>query len=338
MPTTYIIEQGAELVCDGECLAVHKDEAMLQSLPLIKLDQIVIVGNVGISTPAIKRVLDRNIDVIFVTQRGRFHGKLIGRTSPHVALRHLQYRRADDPAWMLETARALVRGKLHNCRALLQRYRRDRVAPPPELTHSIDALGASLQRVERVRGRSALMGVEGFGTQRYFAGLRAIIAEEWGFAGRVRRPPTDPVNVLLSLGYTLLLANVLGALEMVGLDPFLGYLHTTAYNRPSLALDLMEEFRPVLVDTVVVQAVRTAITSDDFTVTDDAERPVMLSDAGKRAFVRAFEERMQTLVQHPEGRDSGPGQVDYRRCIALQARRMARAVQRGAIYQPFTIR
>lgn len=338
MPTAYILEQGAELICTGERGAVCKDGTTLQVLPLMKLDQLVIVGNVGLSTPAIKRLLDRNIDVVFVTQQNRFHGKLTGRTSPHVALRRLQYHRATDAAWSFNVARAVVGGKLHNCRALLQRYRRDRVAPPQALTASITAMAGSLDRLARVQGRSALMGVEGFGTQRYFAGLRAIIAQEWGFAARVRRPPTDPVNVLLSLGYTVLLGNVLSALETVGLDPFLGYLHTTAYNRPSLALDLMEEFRPMLVDPVVVRVLRTSISADDFSFTEDTDRPVVLSDAGKRAFVRALEERMQALVLHPEGSDSGPGQVPYRRCIGLQARQMARAIQRGIAYQPFVLR
>lgn len=189
MPTAYILEQGAELFCTGECMTVCKDGTTLHRLPLIKLDQIVIMGNVGISTPAIERLLDRNIDVVFVTQQNRLHGKLTGRTSPHVALRHLQYRRADDAVWSLNLARAVVQGKLHNCRALLQRYRRDRVTPPPDLAASITTIAASLDQVARVHGRSALMGMEGFGTQRYFRGLRAIIAHKWGFMARVRGSP-----------------------------------------------------------------------------------------------------------------------------------------------------
>ncbi len=340
MPTLYLIEQGAELHCDGERMDVRRDGVVLQSLPLIKIEQVVIFGNVQLSTPAIKRLLDREVDVVFLTQGGRFHGRLVGESPPHVALRRLQYRRADDSAWALAVARAMVGGKLRNQRALLQRFRRDRVDPPPELDEIITTLQETTHKAERTQGRSALMGAEGFATKRYFAGMRLLFRDAgWGFNARVRRPPTDPVNVLLSLGYTLLLNNVLGAVQTVGLDPYLGCLHVDEYNRPSLALDLMEEFRPLLVDSLVLRCCNAGTVSPaEFSPTDDRDRPILLSDAGKRSFVRAFEERLRLEVLHPEGAESGPGRVAYRRCIELQARRLARAIQRGGTYEPLVTR
>ncbi|WP_029214728.1 CRISPR-associated endonuclease Cas1 [Kallotenue papyrolyticum] len=339
MPPLYLLEQGAELRCDGECLLIHQDGQPQRSVPLIKVEQVVVFGNVRLSTPAIKRLLDREIDVIFLTVDGRFQGRLVGATPPHVGLRRRQYRRAEDRAWALELARALVLGKLHNGRTLLQRYRRDRQMPPPELDEAIAALAQARARAMETQGHAALLGAEGFGTQRYFAGLRALFDPAWGFTTRARRPPTDPVNVLLSLGYTLLLHNVVSALETVGLDPYLGFLHREVYNRPALALDLMEEFRPVLVDSVVVQVCRDGtLTPALFSRSDDAERPVVLEDAGKRRFIEAFEARLRREVLHPEGSDSAPGQVSYRRCIELQARRLARAIQQGSVYQPFQLR
>ncbi|MBA3947472.1 MAG: CRISPR-associated endonuclease Cas1, partial [Herpetosiphonaceae bacterium] len=210
MPTLYLVEQGAQVSCDGERLEVRQSGSVLTSLPLIKIDQIVVFGNIGFSTPALKRLLDRDIEVVFLTLGGRFHGRLVGQTPPHVALRRMQYRRADDPNWTISVAREIVLGKLRNERALLQRLRRDRVAPPAELDDVILALAETVTKAERAQGRSTLMGLEGFGAKRYFAGLRALLGPAWGFNARVRRPPSDPVNVLLSLGYTLLLQNVLG--------------------------------------------------------------------------------------------------------------------------------
>src|SRR3712207_4496610 len=117
MPALYLIEQGAELHCDGERMEVRHEDAVLQSMPLIKIDQVVVFGNVQLSTPAIKRLLDRNIDVVFLTLAGRFHGRLVGEAPSHVALRRLQYRRADDTSWAIALARAVVLGKLQNQRA-----------------------------------------------------------------------------------------------------------------------------------------------------------------------------------------------------------------------------
>ncbi len=339
MPPLYLIEQGAAVHCDGERLSIRKADEVLQTVPLVKVDQVVVFGNIQLSTPAIKRLLDLDIDVAFLTQHGRFRGRLVGDTPPHVALRRMQYRRADEQGWSFEVARALVRGKLRNCRALLQRYQRDRVAPPPALRESIEALHEVLGKVEGVQGRSALMGLEGFGAKRYFNGLRALLDADWGFTSRERRPPPDPVNVLLSLGYTLLLSNVVYVIETVGLDPYLGFLHTETYNRPSLALDLMEEFRPLLVDMLVLRCCNEKLLSrDDFTPSDDPARPIVLGNTGKRAFIQAFEDRLRKEVLHPDGAGHAPGRVPYRRCIELQVRQLARAIQQGDVYQPFGAR
>ncbi len=147
------------------------------------------------------------------------------------------------------------------------------------------------------------------------------------------------MNVLLSFGYTLLLNNTVGAVQTVGLDPYLGYLHVDEYNRPSLAVDLMEEFRPLLVDSLVLRCCNGGtVTHADFEPSEDPSRPILLSATGKRSFIRAFEERLRLEVLHPEGADGRPGKVAYRRCIELQARRLARAIQRNERYVPFTTR
>jgi CRISPR-associated protein Cas1 len=339
MATLYVVEQGAEIGCDGERLEVRRADAVIGSVPLIKVDDILIFGNVGISTPALKRLLDRGIEVTFMTVDGRYHGRLIGQATAHVALRQAQYARAADTAWTLRQAQAFVDGKVRNQRAVLQRFARNR-ANPPEAIHSVIAdLERYQRRIERTTRVAALLGVEGSATARYFGGMRSLLDSAWGFERRQRRPPPDPVNVLLSLGYTLLAHKALGAVQAAGFDPYLGFLHQLDYNRPSLALDLMEEFRPLLVDALVLRICNDGrLTPDDFTP-GASERPIVLSDAGKRRFLEAFEERMRTEATHPEGADSGPGRVSYLRCLELQARRLARVVRGQAErYIPFTAR
>ncbi len=339
MATLYVVEQGAEIGCNGERLEVRRAEQLIGSVPLIKVDDILIFGNVGISTPALKRLLDRGIEVTFMTVEGRYHGRLVGQVTAHVALRQAQYASAAADAWSLRQAQAFVTGKLRNQRALLQRFARNRTAAPVEALGAVSDLERYLERVERTTKLASLLGVEGSATARYFSGMRSLLGAEWGFRVRQRRPPPDPVNVLLSLGYTLLAHKTLGAVQAVGFDPYLGFLHRLDYNRPSLALDLMEEFRPLLVDSLVIRVCNDGrITAEDFTP-GDAERPIILSDGGKRRYLEAFEERMRTEAIHPEGADSGPGRVSYLRCIELQARRLARVVRgQAAAYQPFIAR
>ena len=339
MPTLYVIEQGAEIGCDGERLEVRRTGEILSAVPLVKISDIIVFGNVGLTTPAIKRLLDRGVDVTFMTLEGRYHGRLVGEVTAHVSLRQAQYARAADSAWALRQAQAIVGGKLHNQRALLQRFARNRASPPPDAESTAHALGDYLGRVGRTTRIPALLGVEGSATACYFRGLRSLIGPDWHFSARLRRPPTDPVNVLLSLGYTLLANKVRGAVQSVGFDPYLGFLHQLDYGRPSLALDLMEEFRPLLIDSLVLRVCGDGrITAEDFTP-GDAARPIVLGDAGLRRYLTAFEERLHTEATHPLGADSGPGKVSYLRCLELQARQLARVVHgQDDVYTPFTAR
>ncbi|RRR69994.1 MAG: CRISPR-associated endonuclease Cas1 [Candidatus Viridilinea halotolerans] len=167
-----------------------------------------------------------------------------------------------------------------------------------------------------------------------------VFDPSWQFTDRNRRPPTDPVNATLSLGYTLLQHHILGAVQSVGFDPYLGFLHQPDYHRPSLALDMMEEFRPLIIDSLVLRCCSDGrLTPADFTTGDSASRyAVRLSDEAKRRFIAAYEERLQVKLTHPEGADRGPGEVDYRRCFELQARRLVRAIQSGEAYEPMFTR
>lgn len=335
MVPLYVVEQGAKIHKERRRLVVKKDEQTLHSIPLIKVDQVLIFGNVGITTPALTWLMSQNIEIVFCDRHGRFKGRVVGPSSGHSKLRRLQYRRVDTPTFALNTARAIVKAKLRNSRTLLLRYNRQ--LHRPQITTAANRLRELLDRTERSNSVNSLLGVEGIGAAVYFEVLPLLFKhDDWHFARRVRRPPTDPINVLLSFGYTLLTRQLEAAVERVGLDPYLGCLHADSYNRPSLALDLTEEFRSIVVDSVVLRCLNSAlITPANFTnQPNNPERPVLLDDAGRNRFIREFEGRLALTFTHPALAEK----VTYRRCFELQARDMARAIQADGLYQPFVVR
>lgn len=332
MPPLYVIEQGAKLSCDGRRLVVSKEDAELSSVPLVHVSEVVLMGHVGLTTPVIKLLLLENVDVVFLTQDGQYCGRLSGPATPHVLLRRRQYRCQEDGRFVQAMAQNMVRGKLSNMRTLLMKHNRER--GDATIASAITALGAALERVPRTTMLSSLAGVEGAATAAYFGGWKRLLKGGWKFEKRQRRPPPDPINVLLSFGYTLLARTAQGAVEAAGLDPYAGFLHGVEYNRPSLALDLMEEFRAV-VDGVVLWCCNSGeVVPDDF-APGDAERPVVMSDGAKRKFIQAYEQRMAREIMHPRLNERLP----LRRCLQAQARLIVDCIQRSRPdYTPMVFR
>lgn len=351
MPPLYLTIQGSKLCFRGRRFVVEKDEQIVMTVPAVHVDQVLIFGNIALTTPAIAHLLDQSIEVTFLTQDGRYRGRLVGPEGGNGLLRLRQYQRVLDPAWAFETARAIVVGKLHNARALLRRYARRRreeemgeeevsTACPlsPVLSSAADELDRLIEQTGRCQSINSLSGVEGRGAAVYFGVFRTLITMPgWPFDGRNRRPPRDPVNALLSFGYTVLLHNLESAVRAVGLDPYLGFLHQPAYNRPSLALDLAEEFRSIVVDSVVLRCINNRIVLPEMFRRDPvpgAPYPILLNEEGRARFIRELEARLALEFRHPDSEE----RVTYRRCFELQARRMVRCIQNGEIYRPFKVR
>lgn len=328
MPPLYVVHQNAKLRIHNRRLQVERQDAaekpveVLTSLPLGQVEQVVLFGNVGLTTPAIDALLAQNCEVVFLTQNGEYRGRLVGDLTPHVPIRRAQYACLNEPDFVLSTARDLVQAKLSHQRALLMRHNREQ--PDALLSAAADQMDAAIDSLPHKTALSSLRGLEGSATAAYFGGYRRLFAPQWNFSDRNRRPPADPVNVLLSFGYTLLAQAAAGAAQAVGLDPFFGFLHEVAYNRPALGLDLMEEFRPV-VDGVVLWVCRGGqVTPSDFEP-GPAERPVILGEQGKRRFLQAYEQRMDQLFTHPARGLRFP----LRQCLIEQARQIAERVQSG---------
>lgn len=317
----YVIEQGAKLNREGRRIVVSKEGETLAQAAVLQISQVVLFGNIQVTTPALRLLLDEGVEVVLLSEEGRFYGRLVGAPGGHGALRVQQVMCSQELARSLGIAQQMVYGKLHNIKVFLQRYARRLES---ETIH-LAAIGVDqqLQRTTRTTAHNSLMGVEGQGTAIYFGVWKALLQPPWRFEGRVRRPPTDPVNVLLSFGYTVLLQNILGAVLTAGLDPYVGFLHRLEYNRPSLALDLMEEFRPLIVDSVVLRCLNNGIVKEEhFRPGEEGERAIVLTPDGVRLFVRELETRFTQSFKHPESGE----QVTYRRLFLLQAYALARAL------------
>ena len=321
MPPIYIVQQNTRLRIRNRRLQVELEQddgsvEILASTPLAQVSEVILLGNISLTTPAIDALLDQESQVIFLGASGEYRGRLIGRLTPHVPLRRAQYRRLEDPAFCLEMAKGFVAAKLAHQRALLMRHNREE--PQPEISRVVEQMQAAISQVPRKTNLPALRGVEGSGTAVYFRGFRHLFDPAWGFTDRNRRPPADPVNVLLSFGYTLLAELCSSAVQSAGLDPYAGFLHEVAYNRPALGLDLAEEFRPV-VDGVVLWACRSGqVTPADFSP-GTPDRPIVLGNEGKRRFLQAYEQRMEQTYTHPLRGVKFP----MRLCILEQARQLA---------------
>ena len=362
MSVAYVLEQNASIRREGQRLLIKKEGAVLHTLHLFKLEQLVLFGNVLLTPAAVSALLRHGIDTVFMTSNGRYRGRLQGLYSKNITLRQEQFRKMDDEHFCLNTARAIVQGKIANLRANLLRLNRSREGLG--LEDQILGLKRMGEKAAEASDIDAVRGFEGRSAVIYFKGFSTgFLADGIQFERRVRRPPTDPVNALLSLGYTLLFNTVMAAVSMVGFDPYLGCLHTVEYGRPSLALDLMEEWRPIIVDTLVLSVFNLkAVTLSDFVAGEIGEEelededssdleggagddkdanepspmlPVKLTDSGFRKFIAQFERKMAQKVRfHLTGR-----QFSYRDCIREQVRHFARYIRgEDEEYRAMTLR
>lgn len=315
----YVDRPGSLLRSRGDRLIVEQQDKVLFRLNLRRVRQVVCVGRVGMTTPFLHRALRDGIEVVLIDESGGPGGRLVPLDCGDATVRRAQYRLADDAPATRTLASAFVDGKIANMRVAL--LRANRRSPDADVVAVADALGQSRLALAGASSYDEILGYEGSATRQYFRAWRTVIGADWGFTTRERRPPPDPVNAMLSFGYTLLTHEAVAALGAAGLDPAVGYLHQSRWGRPSLALDLIEEFRPVVVDAVVLRCVSTGIVrAEEFDT--DPDRGCRMIPRARHAFLAAYERRMLTLLTHePTGR-----RVSYRVGIELQARSLARTI------------
>jgi CRISPR-associated protein Cas1 len=349
----YLNTQGMSVGISGQVLTIkdRDKDKKIQEIRLKDVSQLNLFGAVQVSTQAIQALLQEDIPLAYFSFGGWFHGMTQAVGLKNILWRREQFRKADQPSFCLALAKELVIGKIRNQRTMLQR---NHIEPSPETLNFLKSLMIEAKRVESI---ASLLGVEGVAARAYFSSFSGMIkvgasrkstgveepgtdAEEemnptedavalatsrdvvnpfrFDFAKRNRRPPRDPINALLSLGYGVLAKDLTVLCATVGLDPYLGFYHQPRFGRPSLALDMMEPFRPLVVDSAVISAInQRMVTTDDFISAGDA---VALTPRGRKSFYLAYEQRMDQLVTHP----MFGYRVSYRRLIEIQIRLLAR--------------
>lgn len=312
----YVQHPGARVTKDGECLRVMDHDTLLAEARIVETSHLVLFGAVQVSTQAVQELCKRTIPISYLSSGGWFYGLTIGMAHKNVDLRRHQYAAAGNPARCLAFARRFVQAKIANCRTLLRRNHR--AAPDTVLQD----LKNDQQHAGEADALEELLGIEGTAARRYFAEFAGMLkgGEElpFDFNGRNRRPPRDPVNAMLSLAYALLVREWTATLHAVGLDPYLGFYHQPRYGRPALALDLMEEFRPLIADSVVV----TAVNNGEIRPADFIQRmgTATLTAEGRQRFIQTYERRMGQEIAHPVF----GYQISYRRVLEVQARLLGR--------------
>lgn len=328
METIYILEPGSYLRREQGTLKVFKDGTAIDQIPMADLKKLIVVGRISLTGGVLDHLIQNRVETVFMTPSGRFRARLGLDEHKHVASRKAQYLQLSAPAFALSTAKLIVAGKIENmARFLLLRARQYKNEGLGVLVARLRGFG---RHVPEAGSLDALRGVEGVATRVYFEAFRILVRNpSFTFQGRNRRPPLDPVNALLSFVYTMLTNEVLSSIKSVGLDPYLGSLHDIAYGRPSLACDLVEEYRCFLGDRLVLGLVnRKALKPDDFVYRDPApaefvdekemseRRPVEMKPAVSRTFISAYEEMMKRSVLYPPMGKS----VSYRWLILQQVR------------------
>lgn len=326
--------QGAYVGKTGEELVVKEKGKKIAAARLLDVSCLSLFGNVQVSSQMVRELMSRNIPINYFSYGGWFQGVTLGHPHKNVELRILQYAAAANYEESLKLARQFVVGKIKNCRTLLRRNSFD---TDPQV---FESLGDMAQQAESTVSMETLLGLEGNAAARYFSAFQNMIKIkndspdfDFQFRNRNRRPPKDPVNALLSFAYAIMVREFFTTLNQVGFDPYLGFYHQPRYGRPALALDLMEEFRPIICDSTVITVINNGeIKSEDFFRRAGA---VSLKKPGRKKFLEAFYRRLDTLVTHPVF----GYKISYRRVLEVQARLLARFLTGEiSIYPPFLTR
>jgi CRISPR-associated protein Cas1 len=338
----YLNTQGLRVGKSGFVLKVQEKETVVQEVRINDICQLNLFGNIQLSTQAVQALCESEVPIAYFSMGGWFYGVTQGLGVRNIYLRREQFRLAEVPAFCLRLARSLTAGKIRNQRTMLQR---NHIDPPASALNFLKCMQTEAERAESLE---SLLGIEGNAARTYFQHFSGMIKNDgddnatnhrepspftFDFNLRNRRPPRDPVNALLSLAYSVLAKDLTIVCHAVGFDPFLGFYHQPRFGRAALALDLMEPFRSLIADSAVLSAINTRmVTTRDFIQTGNA---VALTPGGRKAFFRAYEQRMDALVTHP----IFGYRVNYRRLLEIQTRLLARLISGElATYPVFTTR
>jgi CRISPR-associated protein Cas1 len=332
MTFLYLTEQGAVLKKTGQRLIVEKDDQKLLDIPAAKVEGVMIFGNVQFTTQALQLLLRQGVELALFSRSGRLLGQLTDPATRNIDLRKAQFGRHGEAGFVLELARALVGAKLANCLEFVRQFGHNH--PDTQLSEETGRLQSLHPRIDQAAGLPELLGLEGSGARVYFQAFARMVRHGFAFDGRRRRPATDPVNALLSLGYTMVYNEIASLLDGMGFDPYLGYYHQPRHGHATLASDLMEEFRTPLVDRFTLKIVNNRMFQEGDFYLHEPSGSVYLTDSARRRYFAAYEQ----FIMQPTACAEDQSESTFRQLFRRQAERLKRTVVTGTPYDPFAFR
>lgn len=331
MPTLYLTEQGLVLSKTQHRLILSRNGKTIKEIPIFQVERIVIFGNIQISTQALDLILDSGIECSFLSSKGKFRGVLRPVEQGNVFLRIAQYERYLDGSFRCKFSKEVVRGKIINQLNEIKRFAKNH--PEISFEQQVNDLYKVLMTIPEENSIDTLLGLEGYTTSVYFHAFGQMVKGEFEFTERTRRPPKDPVNAVLSLGYTLITNEIYSLLCASGFDPYIGYYHELLYNRPSLALDIVEEFRTPLIDRLVLNLINHHMISlEDFERKED-NAGIYLKNDSRKVFFMKYEKMMTETFVHKKTNE----ETNFRNILKAQVYKLIRTIQSEEIYEPFVL-
>jgi CRISPR-associated protein Cas1 len=329
MANLYITEQGAVLRKTGDRLIVQKEDETLLDIPCCKVDAVLIFGNVQFTTQAVHELFEHGIEMAILTRTGRLIGHITSPATKNIELRVEQFKKYGDEGFKFNFSKTIVRGKIMNSLQALRSFSYNH--PEVDLNDEIGGMERVEKNLDQQSTVEALNGVEGTAARYYFSGFSKMILGGFVFDGRRKHPAPDPINALLSLGYTMVFNEISSLLDGLGFDPYLGYYHKVDYGRPSLASDLLEEFRAPVADRLTLRLINDKMLSlEDFYSNPHGEGIYLKREALKKYFAE-YEDYINREFPHPETKD----RTSFRKCLRIQIEKLARCVKGEKDYLPF---
>ncbi len=330
MANLYLTEQGSVLRKTGDRLIVHKDDEILLDVQCNKIDSVLIFGNVQFTTQAVHELFEHGIEMALLTKTGKLVGQITSPFTKNIELRVEQFKRHHDETFKLDLSKAIVKGKLTNCLNFVKVFSCNH----PEIDFKGEMMGleTSISSIGRINTTASLRGIEGNAARTYFEGIGKMVLGVFTFRGRKKRPSTDPVNALLSFGYTLIFNEISSLLDGLGFDPYLGYYHEVEYGRASLACDIQEEFRPVIDRFTLYLVNNRMLNKEDFYSNPKDGSIYLKREAMKKYFVEYEKYLNREFKYNKLGQNT-----TIRKCFRMQAEKLAGFIRGGDGYRPFII-
>ncbi len=334
MSYIYINEQGSKISVNGGYCVVETVDGMKRSIPSATIEYVSVFGNVDITTPALQMFMTNKIPIALYSNKGKYFGRVMSNENVNINRQRKQFKLSGDTQFSIDISKRFIDAKIHNQSVVLNRY-----CPKGENSEKVKECVKQMKYIRKDLPKCTsidqLMGYEGIAARYYFNGLSLCVLPEFAFSGRSRRPPRDPFNSMISLGYSMLMNELYGAAEGKGLNVYAGFLHQDKENHPTLASDLMEEWRSVIVDSVVMSLINgKEISIKGFTVDENG---VFLDGKTMGVFIKKYENKMRTTIKYLDDHKNG---VSFRKALWLQTAALAKAIDNedSSLYDPIYIR